>query len=221
MDVINKIYKTLHKQYGPQGWWPLFNAKTGKFEYHKGDYSLPKNDAQRFEICVGAILTQNTSWVQAEKALLNLEKINALSPNAILKMSMEKLSAIIKPSGYFRQKAKKLKEFTKFYNSLNSSIPKREELLSVWGIGNETADSMLLYSFKVPTFVVDSYTKRIVSSLGLISAKDSYDEIKAFFEKNLKPDIKIYQEYHALIVEHAKHHYSKKPYGSGCFLRKG
>ena len=211
---LKNIYETLLKSYGHQGWWPLIDCKgtnptkTGSIDgYHPKDYSYPKTENQKFEICVGAILTQNTSWAQTEKALLNLNQSNALKPKAIASTKFEKLSLLIKPSGYFNQKARKLKEFTKFYIGLGENIPSREELLKIWGIGNETADSILLYAFKVPTFVVDSYTRRIFSSLGFVDEKSDYEYIKKLFEKNISPNLEIYQEYHALIVEHAKRCY--------------
>ena len=244
--------------YGPQGWWPIVNDKTLICEYHPNDYSYPRTDAERFEICIGAILTQNTgwypnvvraiqqlklgrpftkeelelieaaeihkgiirekprkqttghiltqntSWPQVEKALLNLRKLKALTPMKIKKLNLEKLKQAIKPAGYFNQKAKKLKIFAEFYINLKGKTPTREELLNVWGIGPETADSILLYAFKVPTFVVDAYTKRIFAKLGLIEKNEQYEKVKKMFEENLPKDFKLYQEYHALIVEHAK-----------------
>jgi len=150
--------------------------------------------------------------------LLNLKGLKALTPWAIKKFSLEKLKKAIKPSGYFNQKAKKIKKFTDFYLSLKNRIPARDELLNVWGIGPETADSMLLYAFNIPEFVVDAYTRRVFSKLGFIRKDASYEEIKKLFEKNLPKNLKIYQEYHALIVEHAKKHYSKKPYGKKDLL---
>src|SRR3989339_1844906 len=122
MELINKIYQKLLEAYSPQGWWPLYNAKTGKFEYHKGNYNLPKNDAERFEICVGAILTQNTSWKNVEKAMENLAGAEALSPVAVLGMPKAKLSALIRPSGYYNQKAAKLKNFSRFIIKKNKKL---------------------------------------------------------------------------------------------------
>ncbi|MFH1182219.1 MAG: endonuclease III domain-containing protein [Candidatus Woesearchaeota archaeon] len=201
MNKIQQVYCKLLKTYGSQGWWPI------QGRYHKGDYSFPRNSAERFEICIGAILTQNTSWKQAEKALL---KLKGKSAKAIVAVPQKKLAELIKPAGYFNQKARKLKEFAKFYLKLKGRTPSREELLGIWGIGPETADSILLYAYKVPTFVVDAYTKRILESLGLANEKASYDEIKRLFEKNIKSDLKAYQEFHALLVEHAKRYCGKK-----------
>jgi len=211
MNSIKKLYEKLLKLYDPQGWWPLLECKgtnptkTGSIKgYHPNDYSYPRNKKQIFEICIGAILTQNTSWPQVEKALLNLRKLKALTPMKIKKLNLEKLKQAIKPAGYFNQKAKKLKIFAEFYINLKGKTPTREELLNVWGIGPETADSILLYAFKVPTFVVDAYTKRIFAKLGLIEKNEQYEKVKKMFEENLPKDFKLYQEYHALIVEHAK-----------------
>jgi len=225
MNLLKRIYSILLKKYGFQGWWPLLGCKgtnptkTGSVKgYHPKDYSYPKNDNQRFEVCIGAILTQNTSWPQVEKALLNLKGLNALAPQKLKKLNQEKLKQAIKPAGYFNQKARKIKEFTDFYLSLKNRMPTRDELLKLWGIGPETADSILLYAFKMPEFVVDAYTRRVFSKLGFIRKDASYEEIKKLFEKNLPRDSRLYQEYHALIVEHAKKHYSKKPYGKKDLL---
>ena len=222
-----EVYRFLFGSYGGQGWWPLIDCngnnptKTGSIQgYHPGDYSYPRTVNQRFEICLGAIATQNTSWIQTEKALLNLKKLGAISPKILKKVSEKELKDAIKPAGYFNQKAKKIRLFTDFYLGLNGKTPTREELLNMWGIGPETADSMLLYAFKVPTFVVDAYTKRIFHNLGFIKEKATYDEIKQLFESSLKPDLVVYQEYHALIVEHAKRYYQKKGEYHKCPLFK-
>jgi len=214
-DKIQKIYDLLLKKYGLQGWWPLLDVKGNNPSgsgYHPGDYSYPRNENQKFEIIIGSILTQNTSWLQVEKALFNLKKMNALNEKRIKKLSDGKLKEAIKCAGYFNQKAKKIRLFTDFYSSLKGKTPSREELLAIWGIGDETADSILLYGYKVPTFVIDAYTKRIFSHLKIIKESDSYMHIKHLFEKSIPRNLEIYQEYHALIVEHAKQCYSKKPY---------
>ncbi|MGM5488107.1 MAG: endonuclease III domain-containing protein [Nanobdellota archaeon] len=203
MDIMG-FYDRLMRLYGPQGWWPLLGVdgtnptKTGAHQgYHPGDYSYPKTWRQTFEICVGAILTQNVGWVNVEKALSNLHALGGLEPRRLLGLSENDLKGAIRPAGYYNQKAKKLRIFAEFFMGL-SGTPSREELLGLWGIGEETADSMLLYGFFVPTFVVDAYTRR------LFGMKESYSEVKAYFEENLPKDFKVYQEYHALIVEHVK-----------------
>jgi len=222
---MKKIYDILLKEYGLQGWWPILDyigenpTKTGSISgYHQGDYSFPRNDDERFEICAGAILTQSTAWTNVEKALLNLKKRNVLNEKGIIKLSHGKLKELIRPAGYFNQKAKKLKKFAEFYIKMDGKTPHRDELLDVWGIGPETADSILLYAYKVPSFVVDAYTRRIFSKLGMIDNKSTYDEIKSMFEDSLDRDYRIYQEFHALIVEHAKRCYSKG--GDECMLQK-
>ncbi len=209
---MKKIYEKLLKKYGLQGWWPLIEIGQVKYKkgnknyggYHPGDYSYPKTQEQKFEICCGAILTQNTSWNQASKALLNLYKQDLLDPESIIKTPKEKLQKTIRPAGYFRQKTKKLKIFSKFFIGLDGKIPTREQLLDIWGIGPETADSILLYAYKQPEFVVDAYTKRFLLKKRLISKKAKYDEIKTLLEDNLEKDYKMFQEYHALIVEDGK-----------------
>lgn len=218
--VIRKIYNCLFTSYGPQGWWPLTElnetsgknpTKTGSVQgYHPADYTYPQSRGQQFEIICGALLTQNTSWIQVEKALLNLKQINALSPEAILSLSPEALKEAIRPAGYYNQKAMRLKNLAGWFSELGKRVPAREELLSLKGVGPETADSILLYAFKQPSFVVDAYTKRVITNLGLIDEKASYNEIKALFEENLPEDLAVYQEYHALLVEHAKRYYQKK-----------
>jgi len=228
MPKLTGIYAKLLKLYGPQGWWPLLDVegknptKTGSMKgYHPKDYSYPKTDKQRFEICIGTILAQNTSWVQVEKALQNLKKINYVDPKKILKINESNLGKAIKPAGYFNQKAKKLKRFSEFYISLKGKVPSREELLNMWGIGPETADSILLYAYKKPYFVIDAYTKRIFSRLGFFSEKAKYDEMQKFFMDNFPKDYKKYNEFHALIVEHAKRCCNKtNPLSEKCILKK-
>jgi endonuclease-3 related protein len=199
---IFSLYNKLLSQFGYQGWWPLL--KEGRMHYHPGDYSYPRNERQRFEICIGAILTQNISWNAAASALANLDRLGALHPEKLPHLPLPKLKAAIKPAGYFNQKAKKIREFCRLYQSLEGRNPSREELLSTWGIGQETADSILLYAYNVPTFVVDAYTKRLLFSLGKIGKGASYEEIKRMFEDNLPKDAKLYNEFHALIVENGK-----------------
>jgi endonuclease-3 related protein len=230
-ELVMKIYQQLLSFYGPQGWWPIFNhkgsnpTKTGSVKgYHISDYSFPHNNDEKFEICLGCFLTQNTNWQSVEKSISKLNSINALSINGIKKLSDGKFKEMIKPSGYYNQKANYIKKFIPFFESLKERTPSRDELLSLNGIGPETADSMLLYAFKQPEFVVDTYTKRIFATLGLISWNEKYELIKSFIENsilinyNTQSVLEIYQEFHALIVEHAKRFYSKKPYGENCFL---
>ncbi|MCX8175495.1 MAG: endonuclease III domain-containing protein [Candidatus Micrarchaeota archaeon] len=201
-ERLRQVYRRLLAAYGPQGWWPLYER--GKMRYRPGNYSMPENESQRFEICAGAILTQNTSWKGAARAIANLRRLRALSPQKILSLSPSALKAAIKPAGYFNQKARKLKVFCRFYAKLKGRVPERAELLSLWGIGPETADSILLYAYKKPEFVVDAYTRRLLKAEGSRLHNESYEKIKGFFEENLPRDFRLFNEFHALIVEWGK-----------------
>ena len=220
-EKINKIYSWLMKLYGPQGWWPVLSHKgkkpdiTGDLRgYHPKDYSYPRNTNQRFEICVGAILTQNTAWKNVEKALINLKSAKVLTPRKLIQLSDKELKELIRPAGYYNQKAVYLINFTEFFLSLKGKIPSRDEVLHCKGVGDETADSILLYAYSKPEFVIDTYTKRVFSNLGFIKPDEKYSAIKKLFETFVERDVRVYQEYHALIVEHAKRYYSKRPYGN-------
>ncbi|MBW6489374.1 endonuclease III domain-containing protein [Sulfurimonas sp.] len=221
MNKIYNIYKILYENYGPQGWWPI----TG-YGYHKLDYSFPRESNEIFEVCLGSILTQNTTFASVVKSLNNLHVKSALHADAIESMDIDELKEAIRPSGYFNQKTEYILEFIKFYKSLKGATPTREALLHVKGVGEETADSMLLYGYNKREFKVDAYTKRLLIELGFADEKTKYSEIKSFMQSSLKECVKdekelriIYQEFHALIVEHGKHFYSKKPYAKGCFLK--
>ncbi|MDQ1267980.1 MAG: endonuclease related protein [Campylobacterota bacterium] len=222
MNRIYNIYKILHENYGPQGWWPI----TG-YGYHQLDYTFPRNGNEIFEVCLGSILTQNTTFISVVKSLENLHVKNSLNVHAIESMDIDELKEAIKPSGYFNQKARYILEFIKFYRSLNGTTPTRGALLNVVGIGEETADSILLYGYNQLQFKVDAYTKRMLVQLDFVDEKAKYGEIKTIMESSLrecvkdeKELLKIYQEFHALIVNHGKKFYSKKPYAKGCFLKK-
>ena len=214
-NLSYRIYKKLLKHFGPQGWWPI-----------GGIYNPNKNyftNEEKFEIMVGAILTQNTAWNNVEKALSNLRKEKKLSIKHLSKINLKKLQTLIKPSGFYKQKAKRLKNFSK--NVLNISEFERAydkinraKLLSLNGVGPETADSILLYALEKPYFVVDAYTKRIINRLGIFKS-EKYDEIQTFFQNNLPKNIDIYKEYHALIVELAKKHCKKNPDCKKCPCR--
>ncbi len=220
--LLLDIYKRLLSAYGEQGWWPLIIKKDSSFivHYDKSFKLREKSLSEKFEISIGAVLTQNTSWKNVEKALLNLKSKNLLSPEKIIHSDVKNL---IKPAGYYNLKEKKLKEFSKFFikrkEDFDSNSMSREELLSVWGVGRETADSILLYALNKPFFVVDAYTRRLFSRLNFIYEKDNYDKIQLFFHENLPLDYKLFNEFHALIVEHAKRHCRKKPLCDGCPLR--
>lgn len=193
MDKLEIIYKKLHKAFGPQHWWP-------------GDTP--------FEIAVGAILTQNTNWRNVEKAINNIKSAKALNPKKLYQMDVSKLAKLIRPAGYFNIKAKRLKAFIDFlmheYNGSMANMRKedmhtlREKLLSVNGIGPETADSILLYALEKPIFVIDAYTKRVLSRHGIMEHDESYHEFQELFYLSLKKDVRLYNEYHALFVRVGK-----------------
>lgn len=224
MNKIFKIYNKLYNTYGPQGWWPFMDLKE---YYHKLDYSYPKNENQIFEVCLASILTQNRSFKQVVQSLENLRNADVLDYKKIKNLPIKKLKELIKPSGYSNQKSQYILNFINFFENLNGKIPTRDELLKIKGVGEETADSMLLYGFKQPHFKVDAYTKRLLLHNNLINEKTKYIEIKNLFEKELKKEVKdehelviVYQEFHALIVCHSKLYYSKQPYGNGCFINQ-
>ena len=202
-------YDALYRAHGPQHWWP---GRT------------------RFEVIVGAILTQNTSWVNVERAITQLRRNKLLSAAAIEHVSLAHLARLIRSSGYFRQKARKLKAFVKFLRTHHDgslgklfAVPTaevREQLLSVHGIGPETADSILLYAGNHPVFVVDAYTRRILERHGLADEKESNEEIRARFERSLPPSVPMFNEFHALIVHTGKHFCLKQePACEHCALR--
>jgi len=193
MTVLLDIYHNLSRTFGPQHWWP-------------GD--------RPFEIAAGAILTQNTNWGNVEKAIHNLKEQKALSAKVIHEMPAKELAGLIRPAGYFNIKAQRLKSFIDFLmKGYHGSMTKmksgethllREQLLSVNGIGPETADSILLYALEKPVFVIDAYTKRVLSRHHILDEKRSYDEFQALFHSTLKKDERLFNEYHALFVKLGK-----------------
>jgi len=228
------IYQELLAHYGRQGWWPLLRLQqgapnpTGRGQYtgyHPSDYVSPTSEGEILEVMVGAILTQNTSWVNAEKGVHDLHTGGFINISEILTIDQDLLAEIIRSSGYFNQKAIKLKNLCRFLseNPISALQEKslsevRAMLLGVNGIGPETADSMLLYALKKPIFVVDAYTKRLFSRLGLVRMKPGYDELQLLFRSEISPDLVIYNEYHALIVQHCVHVCKSKPDCDACFL---
>jgi len=187
--ILYSIYQKLYRAFGPQHWWP-------------GDTP--------FEIAIGAILTQNTNWTNVEKAIQNLKRNKALSARALHNIPLRELAELIRPTGYFNIKAKRLKAFIEFLmNHYHGSMKNmkhedivslREELLSIHGVGRETADSMILYALDKPIFVIDAYTKRVLSRHSIMDYKDSYDTFQALFHASLKKDVRLFNEYHALFV---------------------
>lgn len=202
-------YDALFHAHGPQRWWP---GRT------------------RFEVIAGAILAQNTSWSNVERAIATLRCEKLLSAAGIERVPLGRLARFIRSSGYFRQKARKLKAFVKFLcTQYHGSLDKlfatptaelREQLLSVHGIGPETADSILLYAGNHPVFVIDAYTRRILQRHRLAHGKESYEEIRRLFEQSLPPSPTLFNEYHALIVHTGKHFCRKRePACENCALR--
>ena len=193
IPLLVRYFDALYAAFGPQHWWP---------------------GRSRFEIIVGAILTQNTSWKNVETAIRNLRAERLLTPAAIEKVPFAKLARLIRASGYFRQKAKKLKAFTSFlFEKYGGSLSRmfrtstsalRELLISIHGIGPETADSILLYGGSHAVFVIDAYSRRILERHGLANSKPSYEELRSLFESSLPSDSQLFNEYHALIVETGK-----------------
>jgi endonuclease-3 related protein len=199
MTVLLEIYHGLFRAFGPQHWWP-------------GDTP--------FEIAVGAILTQNTNWGNVERAIENLKRQGVLSAKAIHQMPPEKLAVLIRPAGYFNVKAKRLKSFIGFLaDSYRGSMKRmkdedrnslREKLLHINGVGQETADSILLYALEKPVFVIDAYTKRVLSRHSIMGHEKSYEEFQDLFHSALKRDVELFNEYHALFVRVGKTYCKRK-----------
>jgi endonuclease-3 related protein len=207
MNKIIEIYHKLYHAFGPQHWWP-------------GD--------SPFEIAVGAVLTQNTNWINVEKAVENLKTKMVFNAKSIHELKTEKLASFIKPAGYFNVKAKRLKAFIHFLmNDYHGSMKRmknenmdilRTKLLHVHGIGPETADSILLYALDKPVFVIDAYTKRSLSRHNIIRYDESYERVQDLFHTILKRDSELFNEYHALFVRLGKTFCRNKPMCDGCPL---
>jgi len=206
-NVLCNIYKKSYSALGPQHWWPANGP---------------------FEVMVGAILTQNTNWSNVEKAIDNLKTAQALTAVAINTMTVSRLAGLIRPAGYYNVKTKRLKSFVDFYikkyggrvgNLKKCKTPVlREELLNVHGIGPETADSILLYALEKPVFVIDAYTKRILSRHGIMDDSETYDSFQALFQNVLPLNVELFNEYHALFVRIGKEFCKPTPSCSGCPL---
>lgn len=203
--LLKEVYRALYLNRGYLDWWP-------------GDSS--------FEVCIGAILTQNTAWTNVEKAIKNLKANSVLDCDSILNIHVYELAKLIKPSGYFNQKAVYLKEFCTFLKEYPIELLKsmnlneaRSKILNVKGIGKETADSILLYALYKPIFVVDAYTKRVFYRIGIVKQEISYDEMQKIFMENLETDTELFNDYHAQIVMLGKDYCRKKPSCKNCCLR--
>jgi len=206
-ELLLEIYDRLLRVYGSQYWWP---AET------------------KLEVVVGAILTQSTAWSNTLKAMANLKDAELLNTEAMGRIPERKLATLIRPAGYYNAKAKKLKAFIshlkeKYGGRLEPLLKEamsrmRQELLSIYGIGDETADSIILYAAEKPIFVVDSYTRRLFSRMNLIDNRAKYGELQELFMENLPRETQFFKEYHALIVRHCKERCSTKPICDACPL---
>jgi endonuclease-3 related protein len=206
-DKLRRIYTLLFKRFGPQGWWP-------------GD--------SEFEIIVGAILTQNTNWGNVEKAIGNLKRAEVLSVEGLYGLELSRLAELIRPAGYYNIKAKRLRNFLDWLvNDYGGQLQNlenvataalRKELLSIKGIGPETADSILLYALDRQVFVIDAYTARMAVRHGLIDSGADYEQLQYLFESNLPADLQMFNEYHALLVRLGKEYCRPKANCRGCPL---
>ncbi|MCS7236787.1 MAG: endonuclease III domain-containing protein [Thermoguttaceae bacterium] len=206
-EILQEAFERLYAAYGPQNWWPAENS---------------------FEVLVGAVLVQNTNWKNVERAIARLKKAGYLQPEKLYHLPEDELAELIRPAGYFRVKAKRLKNLIAFLvERYGGSLARmfrqkpeklREQLLGVKGIGQETADSILLYAGHIPTFVVDTYTYRVVTRHGWAPFESDYQTLKELFEDHLPRDAKLYNEYHALLVQVGKRHCRTQPRCSGCPL---
>lgn len=202
-----RTFDTLFEHYGPQHWWP-------------GDTP--------FEIMVGAILTQNTAWTNVERAIANLVARDKLQPRAIINARHDHLANWLRPSGYFNVKAQRLKSYCRWYLDAGEyagldrlqTAELRSALLGVKGVGPETADDILLYAFGRPVFVIDAYTRRLFTRLGLSDGSEDYDTLRLGLERALGPDPALFNEYHALIVRHAKEVCRVRPDCGACLLAR-
>lgn len=206
---LKRQFVTLRRQFGPQTWWPITTMDGRRLPPPK-----PMTEAAAVEIAVGAILTQNTAWGNVEKALINLKRADLVAVSKLVAVRLPTLARVITPSGFFNQKAVKLKAFAVFVTARARgrllalrTVPTmalRTELLKVHGLGPETTDCILLYALGKPVFVIDTYTKRWLAAkkVGL----DSYEEYRQFFEKHLPRQVALYQQFHALLVAWGKQH---------------
>lgn len=206
-ETLTEIYELLYDAFGPQNWWP---------------------GETPFEVMAGAVLTQNTNWTNVEKALANLKSADCLSPEGLGQIDLPQLAELIRPAGYYNLKAKRLKSFVDWligdYEGKVENLRSvdtgqlRAELLTVKGVGRETADSILLYALGRPIFVVDAYTARIAVRHGLIEAGADYEQLRQLFESNLPEDTQLFNEYHALLVRVGKEFCRTKARCAGCPL---
>ncbi|MCB1773624.1 MAG: endonuclease [Gammaproteobacteria bacterium] len=205
-DALRTVFDRLFEAYGPQSWWPADSP---------------------FEVAVGAVLTQNAAWGNVEQAIDNLRARGLLSLEALLGCESGRIADAIRPSGYFNVKTQRLLSLCRFLGEEGglAGFARREPgdrrgaLLAVHGIGPETADDILLYALQQPVFVIDTYTRRLLQRLGLADGRESYEDLRLGFEDALGPDVALFNEFHALIVRHAKVSCRKQPDCTGCVLR--
>ncbi len=219
--MLQRIYTLLFNHYGPQGWWPVLKKKRGSFisVYDPGFKNTRPSIKERLEISIGAILTQNTNWRNASAALVEMKRKGLISLARLRECQTLDLAESIRASGYFNQKAKKIRALASFFSKYAlKQTPRRDDLLAIWGIGPETADSILLYAYGQPVFVVDAYTRRIFSRLTAITGSEAYDAIAKKFVTELPTTTAVYNEYHALIVAHAVQCCRTKPLCQNCCL---
>ena len=210
--MLLKIYNLLLEHFGHQHWWPTIDNKNPKIE-----------------IMIGAILTQQTTWKNVEKAIRNLKNANLIDPKKLYNLPVNDLENLIKSCGFYKVKARRLRNFLKYFvenfdgnvnKMFNRSLEElRRDLLSVNGIGQETCDSILLYVGEVPVFVVDAYTYRLCKRYPIIHS-NNYEDVREFFEKNLPKDVNLFKEFHALIVELGKNFCKTKPLCDDCPLKE-
>lgn len=208
-ERLEDIYRRLFRCYGPQRWWP---------------------GEEPFEVMVGAVLTQSVAWKNVEKAITNLKTTNVMSPATLRSIPLQELAELIHPTIYFNQKARKLKALVEWFqascdDSLEVMCEKetfalRTELLFVWGIGEETADSIVLYAAEKPLFVIDAYTRRILDRIGVTPDGNKYSDYQALFMRNLPLDVSMFNEYHALFVRLGKDICRPKPLCDQCCLKE-
>jgi endonuclease-3 related protein len=205
--ILDDTYRRLFECYGPQHWWPA---------------------EEPFEVIVGAILTQSAAWTNVEKAINNLKNAGKLSPGAIRQLTEQKLAGLIYSCGYYNTKARKLKAFVEWFGEkYEDSLDKlfdndirviRNQLLGIYGIGEETADSIILYAGNLPVFVIDAYTRRIINRMGLAPRNDIYSAYQSLFMENLRTNAVMFNEYHALLVRLGKENCRKQPVCQDCCL---
>ena len=221
-DKLMEIYQLLYDKFGPQNWWPIMP--------YDGRDTRDENQQAKIEIITGAILTQNTSWTNVEKAIKNLKETNNLSTEKLYQLETPQLALLIKSAGYYNIKANRLKNFINWlYENYDGDLSNlesldtdsfRTELLSIKGIGRETADSILLYAYNRPIFVIDAYTARITVRHELVEPGADYEQLRDFFESNLPQDVKLYNEFHALLVRLGNEFCKPKPKCPDCPLEQ-